>query len=84
MRCLRTTFSARFRPAGREQRLLVLAAPDEALLLEPLQHLAGRCAGDAEHLGDARRERGGGSARLRAVLADRERQEVDRLQVLVD
>ena len=43
---------------GREQRLLVLAAPDEALLLEPLQHLAGRCAGDAEHLGDARRERG--------------------------
>ena len=72
-----------FPARGREQRLLVLAAPDEALLLEPLQHLAGRGARDAEHLGDAGRERGGGTAR-RAVLADREREEVDRLQVLVD
>ena len=40
-----------------EDRLLALAALDEPLGLEPLQHLAGRGARDAEHLGDARGER---------------------------
>ena len=40
--------------AGRRQdRLLLLAALDEPVGLEPLQHLAGRGARDAEHLGDA-------------------------------
>ncbi len=67
---------------GREDRLLLLAALDEPLGLEPLEHLAGRRARDAEHLGDARRDRGrpGGGP----VLADREGEEVDRLEVLVD
>ena len=55
IRCLRTTRSARSLPGRREDRLLLLAALDEAVRLEPLQHLAGRGAGDAEHLGDARR-----------------------------
>ena len=45
-------------PLRREDRLLLLAALDEAVGLEPLQHLAGRRARDAEHLGDARRDRG--------------------------
>ena len=48
------------RPLGarrREDRLLVLAALDEPVGLEALQHLAGRRARDAEHLGDARGER---------------------------
>ena len=53
IRCLRTTRSARLRPVGGEERLLVLAALDQPLRLEPLQHLAGRRARDAEHLGDA-------------------------------
>ena len=66
-----------------EQRLLVLAAPDEPLLLEALEHLSRGRARDAEHLGDACRERGR-AAGLRAVLADRKGEEVDRLQVLVD
>ena len=82
MRCLRTTFRARSVPAGGEDRLLVLAALDEPVGLEALQHLAGRGARDAEHLGDARGERRG-AGRLRPVLADREREEIDRLQVLV-
>ena len=72
------------RAAGlREDRFLLLAALDQTLCLEALQHLAGRRAGDAEHLRDPRSERGG-ARRLRPVLADRERQEVDRLEVLVD
>ena len=37
----------------REERLLVLATADQALLLQPLQHLPGGCARDAEHLGHA-------------------------------
>ena len=57
IRCLRTTCSARSRPGRGQDRLLVLAALDEALRLEALQHLARRRARDAEHLGDARRER---------------------------
>ena len=36
-----------------EDRLLVLAALDQALALEPLEHLAGRGARNAEHLRDA-------------------------------
>jgi hypothetical protein len=36
-----------------EDRLLVLAPLDEPLGFEPLQHLAGRGARDAEHVGDA-------------------------------
>ena len=44
-------------PGLGEDRLLLLAALDEPVRLEPLQHLAGRGARDAEHLGDARRER---------------------------
>ena len=83
MRCLRTTRSATSRPLRREDRLLVLAALDQAVGLEALQHLAGRGAGDAEHVGDADGERGG-ALRLRLVLADRERQEVDRLEIVVD
>ena len=83
IRCLRTTRSARSRPAVGEERLLALAALDQPLRLEPLQHLAGRRARDAEHLGDARRERRR-PAGLRPVLADREGEEVDRLEVLVD
>ena len=70
-------------PRRRQQRLLVLAALDEPVGLEPLQHLAGRGARDAEHLGHARGQGGQGGV-LRPVLADRERKEVDRLQVFVD
>ena len=61
----------------------MLAALDEPFRLEPLQHLAGRRARDAEHLGDPRRERRQVGL-VRPVLADREREEVDRLQVFVD
>ncbi len=68
-------------PGLGEDRLLLLAALDEALGLEALQHLARRRARDAEHLGDAR---GDGALAGRAVLADREGEEVDHLEVLVD
>ena len=66
----------------RQDRLLLLAALDEPFDLEPLQHLAGRRARDTEHLGHPRgdRVRGGRGA----VLADREREKVDRLEILVD
>ena len=66
-----------------QQRLLPLAALDEAFGLEPLQHLAGRRSRDTEHLGDARGERRRPGA-VRGVLPDRKGEEVDRLQVLVD
>jgi hypothetical protein len=66
-----------------QDRLLVLAALDEPLGLEALQHLAGRGPRDAEHLGHARRDRGR-VVRVGPVLADREGEEIDRLQVLVD
>ena len=70
--------------AGRgEQRLLALAALDQPFRLEALEHLPGRRARDMEHLGDARRERGRAGT-VRRVLADREGEEVDRLEVLVD
>ena len=71
-----------FDAARRQDRLLLLAALDEALGLEALQHLAGGRPRDAEHLGDTgcdRVGRGGG-----AILADREREKVDRLEVLID
>ena len=69
-------------PGVGEDRLLLLATLDETVRLEPLQHLAGRGAGHAEHLRDARGDgrRPGG----RVVLADRESEEVDRLEVVVD
>ena len=67
---------------GREDRLLVLAALDEAFGLEPLEHLPCGRARHAEHLRDPRRDRG--RPGRRPVLADREGEEVDRLQVLVD
>ncbi len=70
-------------PGGREDRLLVPAALDEPFGLEPLQHLPGRGTRDVEHLGHARGDRLA-AARHRLVLPDREREEVDRLQVLVD
>ena len=70
-------------PRPGQDRLLVLAPLDQPLLLEALQHLSGGGAGDAEHLGDARRERGRAGGR-RPVLADREGEEPDRLQVFVD
>ena len=71
-------------PARRRQdRLLVLAALDEPVLLEPLEHLAGGRPGDAEHLRDARGERRR-ARRRRPVLADREGEEPDRLEVFVD
>jgi hypothetical protein len=38
----------------RQERLLVLAALDQTVLLETLQHLARRGTRDAEHLRDAR------------------------------
>jgi hypothetical protein len=69
-------------PGLGQERLLVLAALDEPVGLEPLQHLAGRGTRDAEHLGDARGDRG--RVRIGLVLADREGEEVDRLEVLVD
>ncbi|HEX6489984.1 MAG TPA: adenylate/guanylate cyclase domain-containing protein [Gaiellaceae bacterium] len=72
-----------FAPARGQDRLLLLAALDQALGLEALQHLAGRGPGDAEHLGDAGGERGV-SGRAGAVLPDRKGEEVDRLQVLID
>ena len=76
--------SLRALAAGRrQQRLLVLAALDQPFALEALEHLSGRRARDAEHLGHARRERRRAAAQG-AVLADRKREEVDRLQVLVD
>jgi hypothetical protein len=65
-----------------EQRLLPRAALDQPLGLEPLQHLPGRRAGHAEHLGNARRERK--RAPGRRVLADRKGEKVDRLQIVVD
>ena len=61
----------------------MLAALDEAVGLEPLQHLACRCAGHAEHVRDADGERRR-ALRHRPVLADREGEEVDRLEVVVD
>jgi hypothetical protein len=70
-------------PGGSEDRLLVLAALDEALGLQALQHLAGRGPGDAEHLGHPRRQRRRALG-LRPVLADGEGEEVDRLEVFVD
>ena len=66
----------------REDRLLLLAPLDEPIGLEPLQHLSGGGARHAEHLGDARGDRG--RARRRSVLADGEGEEVDRLEILVD
>jgi hypothetical protein len=66
-----------------QQRLLLLAAFDQPFGFEPLEHLAGGRTRHAEHLGDAGGE-GGGAARQRVVLADREGEEVDGLQVLVD
>ena len=44
-------------PGLRQDRLLLLAAFDEPLGLETLQHLAGRCPRDAEHLRYARSDR---------------------------
>ena len=70
-------------PGRGQERLLVVAALDEPFGLEPLQHLACRCPRDAEHLGHARGDRRRG-ARVGPVLADREGEEVDRLEVLVD
>ena len=70
-------------PARGQDRLLALASFDEPLALEPLQHLAGRGARDAQHLGHAGGERGGAGG-LRPVFADREGEEVDSLQILVD
>src|SRR5581483_9939998 len=58
----------------REERLLPRTALDQALRLEPLQHLPGGRARDAEHLRDARGERRRACA-LRRVLADREGEE---------
>ncbi len=69
-------------PGRRQDRLLVLTPLDEPFGLEALQHLPGRCAGDAEHLGDARGDRI--RRRRRPVFADREREKVDRLEILVD
>ena len=66
----------------RQDRFLMLAALDEALGLESLQHLSRRGARDAQHVGDADGERGG-ALRLGLVLPDRKRQEVDRLEVVV-
>jgi hypothetical protein len=69
-------------PGRRQDRLLVLAPLDEPFGLEALQHLPGRCPGDAEHLGNPRGDRI--RRRRRPVFADREGQKVDRLEVLVD
>ena len=82
IRCLRTTPLARSVPLGGEDGLLLVAALDEPVRLEALQHLPGRGARDAEHLGDAGRDRG--RPGRGPVLPDREREEVDGLQVLVD
>ena len=61
----------------------MLAALDQPFGLEPLQHLPGRRARDAEHLGHPDGD-GRQAVRHRPVLADREGEEVDRLEVLVD
>ena len=66
----------------REERLLALPALDEALRLEPLEHLPGRRARHVEHLRDARRERGR-ACPAGGVFPDREGEEIDRLEVLV-
>src|SRR3989304_10641825 len=50
---------------------------------QSLQHLAGGSSRNAEHVGDSHCE-GRRAARLRPVLADRKREEVDGLQVVVD
>src|SRR5205823_286021 len=70
-------------PGRGQDRLLVLAALDEPLGLEPLQHLARGRPRDPEHFCHAGRQRGRAGG-LRPVLADREGEEVDRLEVLVD
>ena len=66
-----------------QECLLVLATFDEPFGFQPLQHLTGGCSRDAEHLGhpggDRRRR-----VRIGPVLADREGEEIDRLQILVD
>ena len=70
-------------PGVREDDLLALAPLDQAVRLEAFQHLARRCARDAEHVRDTRGER----RRVLddgPVLADREGEEVDRLEVGVD
>jgi hypothetical protein len=75
------------RPLGAglgEEGLLVLAALHEAVGLQALQHLPGGRPRDAEHLGNPRGDRLRRPRPGRAVLADREREEVDRLEVLVD
>src|SRR5437879_5300410 len=73
----------RLAPLRGQQRLLVLTAFDQTVALEPLEHLAGRGPRDAEHLRHARGERRRAAAE-RPVLADREGEEVDRLEVFVD
>ena len=69
-------------PRGGEDRLLLLATLDETLGLEPLEHLTRRRARDAEHLRHACCDRG--RTRRGPVLADREGEEVDGLEIVVD
>ena len=66
-----------------QERLLLLAPLDQPLRLEAPQHLAGRGARHAEHLGDPGGQ-GRRAGRERPILADRKGEEVDRFQVLVD
>jgi len=65
-----------------ENCLLLVSALDEPVHLEAFQHLPRGRARDAQHLGDACSDRG--RSRGRPVLPDREGQEVDRLEVVVD
>jgi hypothetical protein len=71
-----------FGPDLGEDGLFLLAALHEPIDLEALQHLTRRGARHSEHLGDSGGNRG--RSGRRPVLADREREEVDRLEVLVD
>src|SRR5262245_14293364 len=70
-------------PGRRENHLLALTPLDEPIGLEALQHLPDRGARDAEQLGHSGRQRRG-LPRDRAVLPDRKREEVDRLEIDVD
>ena len=83
IRWRRTTRSATSRPLAVRMASLCSPRSTRPVALEPLEHLARRRARDAEHVGDADGERRR-SLRVRAVLPDRERQEIDRLEIVVD
>ena len=70
MRCFRTTRSAATRPVAVRRASLLLAALDEPFDLQPLQHLARRCAATRCSISATRAASVGEPDGLRPVLAD--------------